>query len=94
MQDLYEVNGNEWATINTRNLLLYTFYATVQYTHTYTSCSMHNIYYSLLPRFQAATDFTDVHSTCCKNSYVNGKNVHIGVYLHSVTILMSNYNYI
>ena len=45
----YEVNGNEWAKINPRNLLLYIFCATDQYTQTYISCSMHNIYHSLLP---------------------------------------------
>lgn len=28
----YEVDGNEWAKIDTRNLLLYIFYASDQYT--------------------------------------------------------------
>lgn len=45
----YEVNGTEWDKINKRNVLLYIFRATDQYTQTYTSCSIHNIYYSLLP---------------------------------------------
>jgi hypothetical protein len=45
---IYEVNGNEWAKINARNLILYIFCATVQYTQTFTSNLLHSIDYSLL----------------------------------------------